>query len=116
MSLKSESSDHETYFVYYFFKHFPCFCYSCRAAWDYILQLSNDTSDNQIMSENILYIIEKICSSSQGKMLPGVEEIVQQFTKSAFFKSIFPVFVKNTAKGSCSRYIIVCIQNLMAID
>ena len=87
-----------------FVKHFPCFCYRCYAAWDYILQLSKDTSDNQIMSENVLYIIEEICSSSQGKMPPGVKEIVQQFTKSEFFKSIFPIFVENTAKGSCYRY------------
>ena len=85
-------------------KHFPCFCYRCHAAWDYILQLSKDTSDNQIMSENVLYIIEEICSSSQGKMPPGVKEIVQQFTKSEFFKSIFPIFVESTAKGSCYRY------------
>ena len=56
------------------------------------------------MSEDVLYIIEEICSSSQGKMLPGVKEIVQQFTKSEFFKSIFPIFVESTSKGSCSRY------------
>ena len=63
-------------------------------------------SENQAMSKNVLHIIDEICSSSQGKMLPGVEEIVQQFTKSAFFKSIFPVFVENTctATGSYSRY------------
>jgi len=90
--------------INYLFKHFPCFCYSCYAAWDYILQLSKDKSDNQIMSKNVLYIIEEICSSSQGKIPPVVEKIVQQFTESAFFKSIFPIFVENTAKGSCSRY------------
>ena len=47
------------------------------------------------MGENVLYIIKEICSSSQGKMLPGVKEIVQQFTKSEFFKSIFPIFVES---------------------
>ncbi|KAJ7323761.1 hypothetical protein OS493_030887 [Desmophyllum pertusum] len=84
----------------------------CHAAWDYTLQLSKEQCNNQI-AQNVLYIIDKICSSAQGPMPQGVEEIVQQFAKSAFFKSILPNVVENTAKESCSSQSFKMLQNIL---
>ncbi|KAJ7323744.1 NFX1-type zinc finger-containing protein 1 [Desmophyllum pertusum] len=46
-------------------------------------------------------------------MPQGVEEIVQQFAKSAFFKSILPNVVENTAKESCSSQSFKMLQNIL---
>ncbi|XP_078352990.1 NFX1-type zinc finger-containing protein 1-like [Oculina patagonica] len=84
-----------------------------HAAWDYTLQFSMETCDNQIIAHNVLYIIDEICSSAQGQMPLGVEEIVQQFSKSAFFKSFLLLFVENTAKESCNSQSFKMVQSIL---
>ena len=78
----------------------------CHAFWEYILQhpwedYSNATKQN--FAHNVLLIIDKLCSCTQRGMLPTVQGIVQEFSKSAFFKLVLPEIVENLAKENCIR-------------
>ena len=48
------------------------------------------------MAKQILFIVDKICSSAQRNMSHTVTNLVKKFQGSAFFKSVFPDFVNET--------------------
>ncbi|CAH3130230.1 unnamed protein product [Pocillopora meandrina] len=88
----------------------------CHAFWEYILQhpwedYSNATKKN--FAHNVLLIIDKLCSSTQRGMLPTVQGIVQEFSKSAFFKLVLPEIVENLAKENCISGSFKVVQNVL---
>ena len=72
----------------------------CRAAWNYVLELSKEKYDANIIHQ-ILETVDKISSSSL--VLHTVKKIVEGFQQSSFFKTILPDFIDEITEVNCFR-------------
>ena len=74
----------------------------CRAAWNYVLELSKEKYDVNIILQ-ILETVNKISSSSL--VLHTVRKIVQGFQQSSFFRTTLPDFIDKITEmnNSCFR-------------
>ncbi|XP_044174210.1 uncharacterized protein LOC114958008 [Acropora millepora] len=70
----------------------------CRAAWNYVLELSKEKYDANIILQ-ILETVNKISSSSL--VLHTVKKIVEGFQQSSFFRTILPDFIDEITEVNC---------------
>ena len=74
----------------------------CRAAWNYVLELSKEKCNEDIILQ-ILETVNKISSSSL--VLHTVKKIVEGFQQSSFFRTILPDFIDKITEmnNNCFR-------------
>ncbi|XP_015763067.1 PREDICTED: NFX1-type zinc finger-containing protein 1-like [Acropora digitifera] len=80
----------------------------CHAAWNYVLELSKEKYDENIILQ-ILETVDKISSTSPVLHTAAVRKITQGFQQSSFFRTILPDFIDKVTEMNCFSL----VQNIL---